>query len=121
MSTKATESDKFGLNGALAEVLDRMNRYQLIKTYTKCEYSNLSFQVIWTDAQTFRLVVSLTTDSKKPVFKGDTAYSLSGYVYVKFKEALEKDEARKPEETESILSSLKGREVRVNEAVVFSA
>jgi hypothetical protein len=119
MTTK--NNDKFGLNTVLSEVMERMVRFQLMKTYTKAEYTDLTFKADWPDDKSYKLIISLKSESKKPVFKGDSAYSLSGYVYVKIKEALQNDESMKPGDVTAALDALKGREVRVNGEVVFSA
>lgn len=118
----ADRGDKFGLNAVLADIVrDRLLAQNLLKSYTKADCSKITAHAAWSDDSRYRIVLEVTTASTKPVFKGDAAYSLSGFVFVKMKEALNQDDERKPEDIEKALSAMSGREVRVNGAVVFSS
>ena len=119
--TPAKQTDKFGLNAALNHIIqEKLLAQNLFKTFTKADCNDLSAQAVWLDDDHYRIVISVTSASGKIVFRGDNAYSLSGFIYVKLKEALNKDEDRSPVDIEKALASMSGREVRVNGEVVFS-
>jgi hypothetical protein len=116
------QDDRFGLNALLRDsVLNRMVEYDLVKGWIKGEYNSIKITSFWLDPDHFRLVISVEADSKKPVFKGDNAYSMSGYVFVKFKDALLKDDSRTADDVGKILAAFCGRQVCVNGATVFEA